>query len=210
MHKSSAQLVTGPAAEPVSLVAAKNHLRVDGAYDDTLISALITAAREYAEHFTQRAFFTQTWTLSLDLFPFVVPAFTNWIDAFAITLPRPRLIAVTSITYYDQSGTQQTLSPEQYAVDTFSEPARLTPVSGGTWPYPSVFVPGTVKITYATGSYGDGVEVDTCPLSIQQAILLLIGHWYAQREAVAVAMMSPVPFAVEALLGPYKNHSLLV
>ena len=145
------------------------------------------------------------WTRSRTSSPF-----TTWIDAFAIPLPRPRLQEILAITYYDQNGDQQTLPAFQYAIDTFSEPARIAPVNGTSWPYPSLYVPGTIQITYTTGSYGDGTEVNTCPVSICQAMLLLIGHWYGQREAVSTASVQPVPFAVQALLDPYKVHSLLV
>lgn len=207
--KSSSQLITGPAHEPVTIPQAKLHLRVTGSAEDALISGLISAAREYVENYCQRALFTQTWQLTLDTFPYQVPAFASWFDAYAVALPRPRLQSITSITYQDTTGTVQTLSTSAYSVDPSSEPARIVPMNGMSWPYPGVLNPGTVKITYKTGTYGDGTD-NTCPVSIQQAILLLIGHWYAQREAVSAGPMMQVPLAVEALLSPYRFFSLAV
>jgi len=40
--------------------------------------------------------------------------------------------------------------------------------------------------------------------AIKQGALLLIGHWYAQREAVSDKLLHQVPYAVEALWLPYK------
>ncbi|EAO9771929.1 phage gp6-like head-tail connector protein, partial [Salmonella enterica subsp. enterica serovar Florida] len=40
-------------------------------------------------------------------------------------------------------------------------------------------------------------------------MLLLIGHWYANRESVAVGQnATDVPFAVEALLQPYRIYGV--
>jgi uncharacterized phage protein (predicted DNA packaging) len=44
---------------------------------------------------------------------------------------------------------------------------------------------------------------------IRAAMLLLIGHWYANREAVNIGnITSAVPFAVESLLQPYRIYGL--
>lgn len=44
---------------------------------------------------------------------------------------------------------------------------------------------------------------------IRAAMLLLIGHWYSNREAVVVGQApSSVPFAVEALLQPHKIYGV--
>lgn len=44
---------------------------------------------------------------------------------------------------------------------------------------------------------------------VKAAMLLLIGHWYANREAVNIGnITSAVPFAVEALLQPYRIYGI--
>lgn len=44
--------------------------------------------------------------------------------------------------------------------------------------------------------------------SIEQGALLLIGHWYANREAVAVGAASELPMATKALWMPHKWSNL--
>ncbi len=65
------KIATQPAAEPLDIDDVKLHLRVDGDDDDTLIAALITAAREHCQSFQNRAYINQTWELWLDSFPSV-------------------------------------------------------------------------------------------------------------------------------------------
>lgn len=46
-------------------------------------------------------------------------------------------------------------------------------------------------------------------IELEQAQLLLIGHWYENREAVVVgSSVAELPFAVEALAGPYRLPTL--
>lgn len=212
------QLVTPPAAEPVTLDQAKQHLRVDADDDDALITGLITAAREYAEKVTRRAFFNQTWSRSLDFFPvwnavdrsrlpadrFSYPYPTWFWDRLTIELPHPRLVSVTSIVYTDSNGVEQTMPTDNYLVDTSSTPGRITPAPGMIWPWTNLNRPGNVKITFVAGSYGDGVETNTCPQTIVQAMLLLIGAWYQNRESVSPLTLKTIPFAVDALLSLHK------
>ena len=60
------QLVSAPAGEPITLLEAKQHLRVDVDDDDALIGSLITAARQAAETRTGRQLMTARWKLVLD------------------------------------------------------------------------------------------------------------------------------------------------
>ncbi len=79
------KLITAPAAEPITLAKAKNHLKVDSNDENALITALITAARQLGERETKRAFITQTWKLYLDESP------------SEIEIPKPPLQSVESI-----------------------------------------------------------------------------------------------------------------
>jgi len=216
MPPLSIQLVTGPAVEPVSLDLAKSHLRVDYSDDDLLIGIYIVAARAYCEKYTHRAFFNQTWLRTMDFFPLawgvngtVNPADRgDWPFAFwsrlTIDLPRASLVSVSSITYLDATSTVQTLDPSTYTVDTTSTPGRITPSQGGFWPEVSIFQPGSVRITFVAGSYGDGVDVNTCPATIVMAMLLLIAHFYEHREASSEIALKNIPLGVNALLDTEK------
>lgn len=184
-------LVTAPATEPVTLAEAKAHLRVDVADDDTLIAALIVAAREHAERFTHRALITQTWDWSVDGFPAI------------IVLPKPRLVSVTSITYMDSVGNSQTLAVSNYTVDGKSEPGRIVPAFGNQWPVTQGVI-NAVTVRFVAG-YGDASAV---PQGIKQAMLLMVGHWYDHREAVAHAQtVVEVPMAVDMLLMGHRVWS---
>lgn len=43
------------------------------------------------------------------------------------------------------------------------------------------------------------------PYAITHAVLLIAGHWYNQREAVAGVAMAEVPYTLQALVKPYRR-----
>lgn len=43
------------------------------------------------------------------------------------------------------------------------------------------------------------------PAQLKQAVLLLAGHWYNQRESVAGVQMHEVPDALQALIKPFRK-----
>ena len=119
-------LITAPAVEPVTLLEAKLHLRVDHADDDTLITSLIKTARQQAEHRTGRRYGVQTWERAYDAFP-----------AWALLLPDPPVTAIVSIKYDNANAIEQTLDPAAYRLRPHSEPAAVMPVSAGRQRWPS-------------------------------------------------------------------------
>ena len=159
-----------PAAEPLTLAEAKLHLRVDADItdDDSLITALIVTARQQAEHRTGRALVSQQWRYAIDTFP-----------ADSLELPLPKLQSVQSVSYLDSAGTRQTLANTEYDVITDELVGRLLPAYGKTWPDCRVR-PGSVQVSYTCG-YGAAADV---PQSIKAWMLLAIGAWYENREAL--------------------------
>ncbi len=180
-------LVTAPGVEPVSLAEAKSHLRVDTTDDDALITALITAAREQVENDTRRALVTQTWDYVLDAFP----------SGSEIVLPLPPLQSVTSITYRDKDGNSSTFDASNYVVDTAGMFGRVVLKSGVTWPSVTLYPAGAVTVRFVAG-YGDAGAV---PQSLKQAILLLVGHLYENREAAIMGtIVRDLPLGYDALV----------
>ena len=43
------------------------------------------------------------------------------------------------------------------------------------------------------------------PATLQQAVLMIAGHWYNQREAVSGVQMAEVPYTVQALIKPFRK-----
>ncbi|WP_374349166.1 head-tail connector protein [Chitinimonas sp.] len=201
------QLVTQPTEEPISLAEARLHLRIDDdlTADDTLISALIVAARQFAENETRRALVTQTWRLVLDCFPgqasYTVPLRPFGLPPNAILLERCPVKSVQSIRYLDMGGIWQTMSPADYTVDLTSEPARITPCFGKIW-QPTLPQIGAVEVVFVTG-YGTAAEV---PAALKSWMKLRIGSLYEHRgeaEIVSRGKLEPMPF-VDGLLDPYR------
>ena len=183
-------LVAAPTTEPVSLIDAKVHLRVDTATDDGLILALIKVARDMVETFTRRALVTQTWDWKLDAF-----------QSAPLWLPKPPVASITSITYLDSAGASQTWSSSLYRTDLPTDPhgprARITPAYGEA--YPSTYpVTNAVTVRFVCGT-----AVAAVPASLSAAMKLLVGHFYEHREAVTPSAFVDLPLGVQALLWPY-------
>lgn len=201
------QRTTGPAIEPLSTAQAKLHLRLDSdqTEEDGLVAAYVGACRAHLEDRTRRAWMTQTWTWTLDRFPcdardwqrgsHVPWTFTDR----PLELPRPPLQSVTSLRYIDLGGTQQTLDPSAYTVDTTSEPGRIVPAYGTTWPS-TRDVPNAVEVVFVAGY----AEADQVPLPLLQALRLLVGQWFEEREAVITGTIATeLPNGVRSLISPY-------
>ncbi len=156
--------------------------------DDSLLTALIQAAREYAEGYQNRALCTQTWELVLD----------DWPSDDYLEIPLPPLQSITDIKYKDTSGVESTLAATNYITDIDSFLGRVVLAYGCSWPSVDLYPAGGIRIKFVAG-YGLAADV---PQTTKQALLLLIGFWYANRESVNIGnIISELPFSVKALLG---------
>jgi uncharacterized phiE125 gp8 family phage protein len=180
------QLITPPAAEPVTLADAKLHLKVDTSDEDALITRLITAARARAEWHTGRALNTQSWILWLDCWP----------PCGIVEIPLPPLQSVGAVTVYAPDDGATVLDPATYLVDAVSAPARLT-LKSTVLPPINLRAINSVAVAFAAG-YGDAA--DDVPAGLRAAILELIAFLYEHRgEAPA-----ELPADVLALLAPFR------
>jgi uncharacterized phiE125 gp8 family phage protein len=192
----SLTVTTGAATLPVSLTEAKAHLRVvDFTGDDDYIVSLIDAATTWCEDYCDRTFADKTYTVAFDDWP-----------ALRTELPRPPVrlngtatSATVTISYVDTSGSTQTLTwaqsgTQQFRVDRDHVPCLIYPLYLQDWP--SVRLDDkSVQITYLAG-YGGAANV---PTPAKHAIKMLVGHWYANREAVG-SVGRELEMAVSALL----------
>lgn len=181
------KLITAPTSEPVTLAEAKAQCRVDIDTDDALIGNLITAAREWCELHDWRVYMPQTWELYLDAWP----------QSQNIEIPKPPLQSVTSFKYTDEDDVEATLDSGQYFVDAVSDPGWLILKSANSWPAVTLRDANGIVIRFVAG-YAGASDV---PMRVKQAILLLVGHWYENRESVVVGTISKsIEFGVQALL----------
>ena len=149
--------------EPVSLAEARLQCKVDDddtSHDDAL-KALITTAREYAEHYTGHGLAPQTLEAALDCFPG---------DDGVIELPKCPVSEVTSIKYTDTDGNEQTFASIKYALSPYGFARNLAP---------------TVRIVQVCG-----YTAELLPKAAKQAMLIHIElesplnpHTPAEREA---------------------------
>ncbi|MCR4301083.1 MAG: head-tail connector protein [Sulfuricaulis sp.] len=182
-------IVTVPAQEPIARAEAKLHLRETDSGQDARIDGLIVAARQWTEEYLRRVLIERTLDLSLDAFP------------VEFSVPRPPLISVTSITYMDTDGATQVLATSGYRVDAVSEPGRITPAYGESWPSIRP-VTNAVVLRFKAGY---GTAAASVPEPIRQAMLLLIGEMYERREqGIIGSNVGTIPFGVHELLSTYR------
>lgn len=185
--------VTAPVVEPVGLDEVKAHLRVDIRDDDPLITTLIQVARERIEDEARHYLMTQTLDYSLDEFP----------GEDVLVMPLVPLQAVTAISYYDTAGVGVTVSSASYQVDTASRPARIALNRGYAWPTTPLRTLNGVVVRVVVGFGSTFADV---PAQLRQALLLLVGHYYENREAAIISGAVPqqLPFAVAAICRQYR------
>jgi uncharacterized phiE125 gp8 family phage protein len=185
--------VTPPVSYPVSVAEAKAQLNYAGSDQDTLIGSLIATATLHLEGragVLGRALLTQTWEMRIDQFPRSTRG--------RIEIPLPPLQSVTFVRYIDDTGSEATLDPALYTVETWHPMPRIRPAYGHVWPT-ARDEDSAVRIRFVAG-YGTAADV---PAPIKHAILLLVGTWFRDREATG-EMTKPLAMGVDALTNPYR------
>lgn len=172
----------------VSLEFAKAHLRVDHTDDDDYITSLIRSAEDYCSHYTQRALLTTSVVAIKDSFE------------KTIELPLSPCQSIESVVYLDAAGDEQTLDESKYSLNNYAEPSTLVMLNG--WP-DTLWQFDAVKISYISGYE----SADDIPTQIKQAIILIVGHYYENREeSIKGTIISEIPLSSKYLLDQVRIY----
>jgi hypothetical protein len=143
---------------------------------------------------------------------------TLWNYSQMIKVPYPPLKTVDEMRYIATDGSAHVLVADtDFVVDRITECARLFPIPGQYWPA-DLYVANAVQITFTAGydpdpkstvdshtSLGTNQQPDSnvilaIPQTLRVAILMLVAHWYANREPVAAGSVGTIPNHVNDLL----------
>jgi hypothetical protein len=140
--------------------------------EDDLITALIPAARQAIESEIQRPIGVQTFEIGLEYFPFF------------LQFPKSPFVELVSAKYIDSDGAEHTVfdletsPPTTSGIYILDELKGIMNVKVGEhWPLTILNYGYPVHIRYKAG-------FDPLPAALKQAMLRMVAHLYANREAV--------------------------
>ena len=186
------ELLEAPATTPVTLTEVKDQLRIEHTDDDTLINRLINVAVAYTDvqGALGHAMITQKWG--------------QWVNSTppqTVKLLLGPLIAVTAVKYYDANGTLQTDTLSNYEIFGTEFSTTIGPKEGFAWPV-TQDRPDAIRIEYTIG-YGSATT--DIPETLRHALMMLIGHWYDNRETTMMDELSNVPYGFDALMDMHRR-----
>ena len=178
-------------APPVTLVEAKEFMRVDGTDQDDVITAMIAAATSWAEGVTRRAFIDRLLEVRMGSLP---------VGACRVVLPFPPVRSLVAITYVDTDGAPQVINTGDVTLDPLF--GIVTPNVGVSWP-----TVRSVTFEYNAGYGGAAADV---PQQIRQAILVATSQMYEYRidQTVGAQISRPHDKASHALLQDFRVFEL--
>lgn len=181
--------ITTPNADlPVTIDAAKMHLRMDDlSHEDTVIQSMVMSAASHVEKQYGMALLTQTVTEYWSAFP--------CLDSEPMVLRIQPVQSVTSVQYIDTDGLTQTWDTDEWTYGGYNGATFIVPLPDYTWPV-TWAVPNAVTVTYEAG-FGD--TPDSVPPAVAHAIKFMVADMFERRED------TPQTFtrASENLLRPY-------
>jgi uncharacterized phiE125 gp8 family phage protein len=182
--------ITGAAVDQDTIITVadlKAHMRVTHTAEDTLITALRSAAISWIEEHCNIKLGSYTARGYL-------PGFYN------AYIPVGPVTAITEVKYQttadkDYASDLTTLAAGNWYTDTISQPARIA-----FRDYPQVYEYALtpVVVTFTAG-------YSTMPAPVLQAIRLLVADMYENRqEEVIGAITTRLKFGLDALLNPFR------
>jgi uncharacterized phiE125 gp8 family phage protein len=197
--------VVEPPTPIVTLEDARRHLAELPEEDEAYVEGLILAATTWIDGPTG-------WlgrALGIQTLEYAMEDFHSDADGY-IHLPFSPVLELVSIRVRVGADSFDMIPPAEYEIDA----GGVYPLSGA-WPFVSGrnqrviirYRVGCAKTSGTPAADMPAAWVANVPEPIRFAILLLVAHWYRNREAVVIGQSAVnLPFAVDALLQPYRIY----
>lgn len=181
--------VTAPGVLPITLAEAKVQLRLESsdASEDTYLTMLISAAVEWGEAYTGRAFINRTLKFIFSDFPIFN----------AVELPISPVSTVSAVKYLS-AGALSTMPSTDWVVPSASRNAQVCLAAGKSWPTDLDDQRKNVTIEFTAGY---GAAAGDVPAGIRMALLQFVGWAYTNRGDCDV---SNPPSAIMRAFAPYR------
>jgi uncharacterized phiE125 gp8 family phage protein len=181
-------LITPAAERLVTLDQAKAHCRCQHDAENDLFVDWIKSAEAYCQSYTNRALLTSTY---------------RWIDTGfpckgkAIDFLISPVQQITGVDYVDAEGNAAALSSGDYQLEAHNMYSKLWEGVGTCWPSTQVGNVSAVTVELIAGY----TSKELVPVQFKQAMLLIIGQWYANRSEIIVGtIVATPPIAANRLL----------
>jgi len=155
---------TDSGSEPVTQAEIVNYIKYDerDTTELTLINSLVKSARELIEHYLNVSLKSKTYTLEFD---------SKAVDDYMLNIPFGPVVAITSLTKYDNEGDSTALTS---GTDYYTRGSQFKQIY-----FPEIDSEYYYTLEYISG-YG-GSSVQTLPDVLKNAIMKQVMIWY-QRE----------------------------
>ncbi len=189
---------TAASTEALRLGDIKRHLRLStgDTNEDKVFTILRKAARGKAENYTNRKFIKQIW----------YQYFEKWPDKNYITLAYPPLSTspAPALTYQSSTEGRTTVSTTKYRLDTANVPGRLVLGYGDDWPSETLWTVNPIRVEFTCGYSSNSSGL---PGDITDAMLLMVGHMYENREDSIIGSqgLTLIPEGSKSLLYQYRD-----
>lgn len=193
---------------PVEMAAANRALRIRNTFEDDVLERKLWAAIEYIEWRTGRYMRAATLEAMFCDWPVY-----DWRERdTALLIEAAPVREIIAVEYRDANGAWQEVAAEDYDWNRTETGARVFFFTTFSPPGLSTEYEERVRVTADVGYYaredgatGTDPEV-IMPARLEEGMLSLAGHWFANREAVTAGEKAAVPMSLKMLLDSLRIY----
>jgi len=205
-------VLVDPIRAAVETTDARAHLRVLSTEETGVIEALVEAAGDYTENYLGRRLVKQQVRQTFDRFP-RAPA----LELYGTPLLSTTLLSSgetrIEVRYWPRgASTHEVFGSSHYIVSANREGGypKLTLKANREWPTRQLRNADAVEIDYWVG-YSNGTAAVPVPPWARSAVLLLVGHWFENREAVVLGTIATkIPLSAQAILDKHRAPGAMI